>query len=310
MTTPTGSTPVRPAPGMNVTSKFNAEWGAGTVLTVQGERAQVLFTQHPARKPVVVPCKSLVITRAGEWESAVTAFQHRERAAAARSTTGTTKKKTYSRMTQTAAVNLFLEKFPGGFGGEAFQAAERATRWQAHLAFEEQLGGDKLPGLLAEGKATDAVARTLEAVEQSKLLSVFDKARLSKALRSDAEYAKGVLSALAELLGQEVPDEPAFTRYLEALEATPTKTAGQRAMTWPIATVLPALARPAQHLFVKPVATQAAAERMSQDLQYQTALNWETYRRALKLAADLQAALAEHGCKDFLDVQAFLSAVK
>lgn len=92
-TSETPTPPARPSPGMTVNSKFNTDWGSGTVMTVQGERAQVLFTHHPTRKPVVVPCKSLVITRAGQWETAAHAIQDRERASAARSAAPAAKKK-------------------------------------------------------------------------------------------------------------------------------------------------------------------------------------------------------------------------
>ncbi len=302
--------PTRPAPGMTVNSKFNSEWGAGTVLNVQGERAQVLFTHHPTRKPVVVPCKSLVITRAGQWDLAVTALQNRERASAVRAAPAARKKRSYSNITQEEAVRLFLERFPGGFTGEAFLTAERNLKWQAHLAFEEQLGGDKLGALLAKGNVDDVVQHALAAEKPTSLLSVFEKARLAKALRADTKYAEGVFSALAEVLAHDAPEEASFSRYLEALQGAPPKAEGHRAMTWPMATVLPYLARPSRHLFLKPVATQAAAERLRFDLQYQAALNWSTYERAVKLAADLQAALAEHGCRDFVDVQSFMAAMK
>lgn len=312
MSTPATSTPpARPSPGMTVNSKFYSEWGAGTVLTVQGERAQVLFTHHPTRKPVVVPCKSLVITRAGQWDTAVHAIQDRERASSARSAPAVAKKRrSYSTTTQEEAVRLFLERFPGGFTGEAFLTAERNGKWEAHLAFQQQLGGGKLTELLSKGSVDDVVQHALEAAQRTNLLSVFEKARLSQALRADRQYAEGVLSALAEALAHDVPEEKSFARYLELLEAAPSKTEGQRAITWPIATLLPYLARPADHLFLKPVATQAAAERLRFDLQYQAALNWTTYQRALKLAADLQAALTDHGCRDLIDVQSFISVTK
>lgn len=311
MSTPaTQSQPPRPTPGMTVNSKFYSEWGAGTVLNVQGERAQVLFTNHPTRKPVVVPCRSLVITRAGAWDTAVQAIQDRERGSAARSAPAAKKKRAYSTTTQDEAVRLFLERFPGGFAGETFMTTERSSRWEAHVALQEQLGGDKLRELLANGKVEDVVQHALHAVQQTNLLSVFEKARLSKALRADRQYAEGVFTALAEVLAHDVPEERSFTSYVDALEAAPPNTPDQRAITWPVATILPYLASPARHLFLKPVATQAAAERLGFDLQYQAALNWSTYERALKLAADLLAALAEHGCRDFIDVQSFISATK
>jgi hypothetical protein len=312
MNAPNDPTPLaRPTAGMTVTSRFNPDWGAGTVLNVQGERAQVLFTQHPARKPVVVPWKSLVITRAGQWDTAVHAMHNKASAPSTRSTgTGAPKKKRkYSTTTQEEAVRLFLERFPGGFAGEAFLKEERNQRWEAHLAYERELGGDKLRELLAAGKVEDVVHRALHAQQGTNLLSVFEKARLSKALRADSQYAERVFSALADVLAHEAPEEESFARYLDLVQAVPAGTPGQRQITWPIATILPHLAAPERHLFLKPVATQAAAERLGLDLQYQAALNWNTYQRALGLAAGLREALAVHGCRDLVDVQSFIWVV-
>lgn len=309
MSTPaTTTSPTRPAAGMTVTSKFNAGWGAGTVLTVQGERAQVLFSQHPARKPVVVPWKSLVVTRAGQWDAAIHAIHGKASASPIRSSSpgAPKKKRRYSTTTQDEAVRLFLERFPGGFAGEAFLSEERNYKWAAHLAFTQELGGKKLPKLLSAGKVEDVVHHALHAEQGTNLLSVFEKARLAQALRAETQYAERVFQALADVLAHEVPEERSFARYLDLLQAVPAKTQGRREITWPIATILPYLASPERHLFLKPVATQAAAERLGIDLQYQAAPNWNTYQRALTLAAELQEALAEHGCRDFIDVQSFM----
>jgi hypothetical protein len=129
-------------------------------------------------------------------------------------------------------------------------------------------------------------------------------------LRADPQYAERVLLALADVLAHDVPEEKSFTSYLDLLQAAPSKTPGKNAITWPIATILPYLANPASHLFLKPIATQAAAERLGFDLQYQAALNWKTYQRALELAEGLQAALASHGCRDLIDVQSFMWVMK
>jgi hypothetical protein len=70
---PAADESVRPTPGMLVKSRFNEAWGAGTVLAVQGGRARVLFASHPDKKPVTAPCRSLVVTRAGQWVAAAEA---------------------------------------------------------------------------------------------------------------------------------------------------------------------------------------------------------------------------------------------
>lgn len=297
-----------PTPGMTVKSRFFEDWGSGTVLNVQGNGARVLFTSHPAKKPVLVPVRSLVVTRAGDWAGAARAMaEGRGRSESATSSGRKSARKKLATTTQEQAVQLFLERFPGGFAGETFTKTEREPRWSAHLAFAEHLGGSRLRDLLAEGKAQDAARLALEAVQKTTLLSVFEKARLKQAFADEA-YAASVLRALADVLADGGVTEATFSGYLAAVGAMPAK-GKQRGATWPVATILPFLADPARHLFVKPLATQAAAERVKVELEYRADLNWTTYARSLKLADELRARLADHGCRDLMDVQAFMSLV-
>jgi hypothetical protein len=294
-----------PAPGMTVTSRFNEAWGSGTVMMVQGESARVLFTAHPLRKPVLVPSKSLIVTRAGDWDAAVQAARDPERTASPSGRSRpATKKRTFSTQTQDEAIRSFLERYPGGFTGEAFVTSERDYKWHAHSLFHRELGGMRLNELLAEGRVADVVRHALHAEQKTNLLSVFEKARLSQALRDEA-YAAAVFRGLCEVLATKQPEEKSFSRYLDAVLNLPARP-GQRTATWPIATILPFLADPERHLFLKPLATRAAAERLHFDLQYHATPSWKTYGRALQLASDLHAQLAEHGCRDLIDVQSFV----
>lgn len=295
----------RPTPGMTVKSRFSEEWGSGTVLGVQGEGARVLFTAHPSKKPVLVPVRSLVVTRAGDWTAAAQSFAQRSEGRATTKSSRPASKKKFATTNQEEAVKLFLERFPGGFGADAYTAAERDSKWQAHQLFQQHLGGPRLAELLKDGKVQDCVRHALEAEAKTNLLSVFEKSRLKKALADDT-FAASVLGALADVLAEETPTEATFTKYLTAVGAMPARGA-QRAATWPVATIFPFLASPERHLFVKPRAAQAAAERLKLDLQYAAELNWATYSRALQLASGLKAQLAEHGCRDFIDVQSFIS---
>jgi hypothetical protein len=299
------SNAILPTPGMTVTSRFNSGWGSGTVMMVQGESVRVLFIAHPSRKPVLVPSRSLIVTRPGNWDAAVQVAQQPVRAtwASTRSRPGT-KKRTFSTQTQDQAIRTFLERYPGGFRGETFVTNERDYKWHAHSLFNDELGGKRLGDLLAKGRLADVVRHALHAEQKTNLLSVFEKARLSQALRHDA-YAVGVFRTLVDVLSKPQPEESSFSRYLDAVLNLPSMP-GQRNATWPIATILPFLADPKRHLFLKPLATRAAAERLHFDLQYHATPNWKTYTRALQLGSDLHAQLAEHGCRDLIDVQSFM----
>lgn len=296
---------VRPGPGMHVTHKYNADWGQGMVISAQGNDVRVLFTNHPARKPVLVPGKALVVIRAGKWVEAAAAVNERADRPAAKASPASRPARKYATTNQEQALAKFLADFPGAFGGQKFLDEQRAPRWAAHQAFVEQLGGGTLQRLLAEGQAQEVVQRALAVLEKVKLLSVFEKARLRKVLAAE-ESGLTYLRALAALLDAPALDEAAFSAYAAAVEALAEGTK-QDIATWPAATALPFLAQPERHFFLKPIATQAAAERLKLDLQYQSPLNWTTYRKALDLAAALAPVLAPHGCRDQVDVQAFVS---
>jgi hypothetical protein len=275
------------------------------IISAQGADVRVLFTAHPARKPVLVPIKALTIIRAGKWTEAAAAVNERANRPPSKPGGATRPPRKYATTTQDEALDKFLAEFPGGFTGQRFTDEQRAPRWTAHQAFVELLGGGTLRTLLAEGKAQEAAGRAAQVLEKVKLLSVFEKARLRKILKAD-ETALPYLEALADLLDAPELTEAAFASYAKVVEAL-SQASKQRIDTWPAATALPFLAQPERHFFVKPIATQAAAERLKVPLQYQSALNWTTYRKALELAAQLAPLLAPHGCRDQVDVQAFVS---
>ncbi|MBK9519649.1 MAG: hypothetical protein IPO09_20440 [Anaeromyxobacter sp.] len=298
-----GST-IRPTVGMHVKSRFNESWGVGMVCAAQGESVRVLFPGHPERKPVLVPVRSLHVVRAGEWAEAATKVQEREEQAATRAKAASRPARRYATTNQEQALAGFLEAYPGGFTGARYLAEERTPKWEAHQAFEALLGGGKLRAFLQQGQVEEATRCVLEVERKTNLLFPTEKSRLTAALR-DAPAAQGFLAALASVLEAPEVDEQTFGDYLKAVEALPG-VPGQRVASWTVATLLPFLAQPARHLFLKPVATRAAAERLQLDLHYDSALNWTTYRKVLDLGAALTPLLAPHGCRDLMDVQGYI----
>jgi hypothetical protein len=73
-----------------------------------------------------------------------------------------------------------------------------------------------------------------------------------------------------------------------------------------VATLLPFLADPAQHVLVAPKTTAAAAARLGRDLRWQAAPSWPTYYALRTWSKALLEALAVHGARDYVDVEAFL----
>jgi hypothetical protein len=100
---------------------------------------------------------------------------------------------------------------------------------------------------------------------------------------------------------------PRFSAFVSALEAV-RPTGKQRVTTWPILTLFPFLARPGEHAFLKPEVTKEAAGIIGLPLEYDAALNWETYDRLLKLVVTVQQELATRGTRprDHIETQSFL----
>lgn len=79
---------------------------------------------------------------------------------------------------------------------------------------------------------------------------------------------------------------------------------------WTMATLLPALAQPALHMFVKPTIIEEAAVRMGFEISYQSSPNFRTYKLVLGLAAHLLDKLRPLGARDFIAVYSFLWVVE
>ena len=284
---------------MTVTSKFNADWGAGTVLTVQRERAQVLFAHHPARKPVVVPCVSLVITRAGQWEAAVHALRRRRRGSPSaaprerRRRSGATRPRRRRRP--------FASSSSGSRRLRGRRVPDDGAKLQvgAHLAFDRELGGDKLRELLSAGKVDDVLQHALRRASRGASCSRSSTRRGSRRRCEETRSSRIACSRRWPTCSR--------TRFPRRSPSRATSTCSRRRRRRRRAS-----ADHVAHRDHPPVPRQSGAPPVPEagrdaggrgaagfDLQYQAALNWYTYQRALKLAESLQEALAVHGCRDF-----------
>jgi hypothetical protein len=292
--------------GMQVVSKHHPEWREGVVMGVQGPNLRVFFVAHPSRKQVLVPSGAVTVLREGAWDAAQKSFDDRAAAALAKSRSPASRpKRKWSTMTQDEAEAKFLAEFPKGFEDPKYLENERDHKWKAHEAFAGQLGGDRLRTLVTSGNLEQLAKAALDPAQKANLLSPFEKSRVSAVLR-EGEPALAYFRALADLLDAAEVEEATFGNYLKAVEGLPGSPQ-RRVDTWPIATILPFLAQPQRHLFVKPNATRGAAERVDIDLRYESTLNWQTYDRARQVGAELRKRLEPHGCKDMIDVQSFIS---
>jgi hypothetical protein len=196
------------------------------------------------------------------------------------------------------AVAAFLEKYPEGFLGAAYQEEERAPKMAAHEALNELLGREVIDGLIAEGSFAEVGKRALRVIGKTNLVYPNDRAALSKAMKQP-EHPETFAKALREhLYGEEAPDVR-FKRFTDALQ---TFSAGR----WTLVTYFPFVAFPEDYMILKPTVTQNAAAVCRFDLGYKAEPNRITYGRLLAFARVLRGVMADLKPADMFDLQAFM----
>jgi len=158
---------------------------------------------------------------------------------------------------------------------------------------------------LATGRLDEARKNALAVEGKINLLSVFEKSSFRDALRDD-NAALDYFQALDSILTNPAIEKESFTRYLDVVANLPSEEGKWSPAKWTIATLLPFIAEPARFMFLKPEVTQDCAARLTFDLAYDTALNWESYSKLLEMSSYLLEVLQPYGARDFIGVQSFI----
>ena len=199
----------------------------------------------------------------------------------------------------------FLRQFPGGFRDPTYLAWERDYKWETHQRWQEVLPRDTFRGLLRTGETAQAAALAVRVEQRSRhaMLFSFEKMALRDALRVP-EGASAFAHGLYDYLHGRGTLQRRFERWVETIDGLPRRQT--RVLTWPLATVLGFIARPAEHMFMKPNTVRAAARAYGHDLPYQSRPNWETYASLLEFAELVRRDLADLKPRDMIDLQSFL----
>ena len=197
----------------------------------------------------------------------------------------------------------FLRFFPQGFRDETYIAWERGYKWQAHEQWREALGRARFRALLRDGKVEEIVAPAVRIESRTNLLFSFEKMALRDAVKSRAG-ARDFAQGLYDFLYGAGSLEKRFGRWCEVVEGLPRKQT--RVLTWPVHTVFAFLARPDEHLYLKPRVTQRAAEAYGFDFAYRPRPNWETYVSMLEFAEQVREDQADLRPRDMIDLQSFI----
>jgi hypothetical protein len=197
----------------------------------------------------------------------------------------------------------FLGYFEHGFRDSIYVDWERGYKEEAHARWNELLHPRELRSLLGAGKYREVARRAVAIEARTNLLFSFEKMAIRDAVRG-AAGAEAFARGLGDLVGGAAPLRARFDRWIMAVAGLPRRQT--RVLTWPVATVFGFLARPEEHIFLKPNVTRRAAAAYGFDFTYNSRPNWDTYASLLAFASQLRRDLSDLRPRDMIDLQSFI----
>jgi hypothetical protein len=195
-----------------------------------------------------------------------------------------------------AWVEAWLSRHPGGFADRGYALGERLQLLDAARRASVFLAPATLQEALADGRQAAICSAAGEVARSSGMVPREDAAALTELPDRDARL---VARALHDVLHGDGPYPARFDAFASSLDDV-------GAGSWPLATALPMLASPAEHVVIEPAPLTRLADALAFDLLWRGEPNWDTYGRALSFAHYLQDVLAPLGPIDFLDIAAFI----
>jgi hypothetical protein len=232
----------------------------------------------------------------------------RAAAARARKTARTATRAQLAEWTYDQALERFRQAFEDGFQDEQYALRERDWKWSKHELWRETVSP---AGFRAFATASpEGASALIEKMIQTKAPMLHPQGEIVP-LR-DAINRPGntpaYFSTLADLLEAPSLTPAVFDNYLQALTAWPLIGSGNLGK-WTILTIVPFLAQPSRHMFLKPGRTKEITRRFGVDILYSSTPKWDTYERLLAFSNDLLEFLKPHGAQDMIDVQSFIWAI-
>jgi hypothetical protein len=196
----------------------------------------------------------------------------------------------------------FLRFFPTGFQDETYLDWERGYKWDAHQRWQASLGQEAFRTLLDEGKYAEAAAQAVRIEARTNLLFSFEKMALRDAIKSSRGAQAFAIGLYEYLYGR--ADAGGFERWCAVIASLPARKT--KMLSWPMVTVFGQIARPDEHIFLKPTVTRAAARAYGFDFHYRPRPNWDTYASLLDFAGVIRRDLRDLAPRDMVDLQSFL----
>ena len=200
-------------------------------------------------------------------------------------------------------IQKFLHYFRKGFQDEKYIAWERQYKFDAHKRFQETFNKKKFQELLVTNSFETIAQEAIKIESRTNLLFSFEKMAIRDAVRSK-KGAQLFSLGLYNFLYSPGPVKKRFEKYIETISQLPRKQT--RVLTWPLVTVFGFLAKPDEHIFLKPMVTKRAAEKYRFDFYYSPRPNWETYNSLLAFAEQIRNDTKKLSPADNIDLQSFI----
>jgi hypothetical protein len=207
-----------------------------------------------------------------------------------------------------AAKRRFQEIFPRRFADPTYLEWERDYKCAAHEAWRRELGRTEWQGLLEVGAHDEAARRIASLYARSKLnmLALYEWMALREAL-TDRKAGRALAAGLFDLVHGTGAFGRRLERFTDLLEGLPQRQT--RLAKWPVATLFPFVARPNEHMILKPKLVKRAAQLLGFDLAYTTRPNGATYDAFMRYVTWLRGELAPWRPRDLIDLQGFIWVV-
>lgn len=276
-------------------------WGPGRVMSVDADKMRVYFRDiagdddASALKTMKRDVLVLAPTQTDPWLDHLPPLRH-----------GVLDSKE-RRVTFERGLEQFRMHYPLLFDDPKYFNDERTYKFDAHRSWIELLGDGKGDALIEAERWDELRENVVTLIRSTNLLFKIEKTALREGLEGTSDPGR-FYRALFSLTSRDEPAESVVQSYFDVVTDLPTRGAMNTAK-WPIATLLPFLARPDVYMFLKPDVTKACSARLRFDLGYRPEPNWNTYARLMAMSQLLMERLAPLGARDWIDVQSFIWVV-
>jgi len=280
------------------------DFGLGKVLKLSGGKVYVFFRNQPNQEALIFKLDNSQLTTAAVQSDPVldNLPPFIEQPNGSLKLSGKSKRWTLQR-----TIEAFHTEYPLGFSDSAYlkEKGERNDKWAAHELYVASIGEGQGQKLLAEDNISEVTRRILAVASKAKMFGSFETMAITDALQNQ-QAAHRFYTALFAVLDSPVITEVVYQPYIDSVLDLPQEAGKSKVAIWPVVTLLPFIAQPDRHMFLKPTNSLAAAEALAFDLRYQSQPNWRTYEALLEMGRVYFKEIEHLGPRDLMDVQSFL----